>query len=152
MINNTDKCYSAETIVPIMKEIIKSGRECRLNVTGNSMSPTLKHKRDSVILVSPEKRYVKKGEIVFIQRDSCEYILHRVYKTYNDYFVMNGDNQQWCENVDYRQVIGVAKKIVRNNREISCDNRIYKLYVFIWMFLKNYRRQIYKEYSLIKKR
>lgn len=152
MINNTDKCYSAETIVPIMKEIIKSGRECRLTVTGNSMSPTLKHKRDSVILVSPEKRYVKKGEIVFIQRDSGEYILHRVYKTYNDYFVMNGDNQQWYENVDYRQVIGVAKKIIRNNREISCDNRIYKLYVFIWMSLKNYRSQIYKGYSLIKKR
>ena len=46
-------------IVPIMEEIINGGGQCKLRVTGYSMTPILKHLRDSVILTSP--RINKKG-------------------------------------------------------------------------------------------
>lgn len=48
-------------IVPIMEEIINSGGQCKLRVTGYSMTPILKHLRDSVILTSPRIRKNKKG-------------------------------------------------------------------------------------------
>lgn len=152
MISASNNLLETDKVVDIMDNIIAAGGECKLVVTGNSMFPTLKHKRDSVILVSPSKRCVKKGEIVFIQRENGEYILHRVYKTYEDYFIMNGDNQEWCENIRFNSVIAVAKKIVRKNKEISCDNLIYRSYVYLWMMLKNHRKQIYRLYSYIRRK
>ena len=65
---------------------------------------------------------------------------------------MNGDNQQWCEKVRFDQVIAVVKKIVRKDKEISCDNNLYKLYVSTWIILKNHRNKIYKIYSYIRKK
>ena len=62
--------YSEKDIVPIMEEVIKSGGSCKLRVTGYSMNPTLRHLKDSVVLVSPQKRAPKKDEIVFIKRDT----------------------------------------------------------------------------------
>ena len=95
-------------IVPIMEEIINSGGQCKLRVTGYSMTPILKHLRDSVILTSPRIRKIKKGEIVFIQRKTGEYVLHRVLKIIDDEtFIMNGDAQQWVEVVKNLSLIHI---------------------------------------------
>lgn len=152
-----NKVFKGEKIVPIMKEILDKGGECKLVVTGNSMFPTLKNKESSVIITSLNKRKVKKGEIVFIQRDSGEYILHRVYKIIdNNKFIMNGDAQEWVEVVRFDQVIGVVKTILHNNnddkdKEIYCDDSIYKLKILLWMKCRKFRRNIFKGYSLLKK-
>lgn len=139
-------------IVPIMEEIINSGGQCKLRVTGYSMTPILKHLRDSVILTSPRIRKIKKGEIVFIQRKTGEYVLHRVLKIIDDEtFIMNGDAQQWGEVVKNNQVIGVCCKIVRNNKEISCDNLIYKCVIKIWQLCMPIRHIIFKMNATIKK-
>ncbi|WP_455537625.1 S24/S26 family peptidase [Terrisporobacter sp.] len=139
-------------IVPIMEEIINGGGKCRLRVTGYSMTPILKHLRDSVILTSPKNRTIKKGEIVFIQRKSEQYVLHRVIKIIDDEtFIMNGDAQQWTEIVKINQVIGVCCKIIRKDKEISCDNLLYKLFIKLWQFNMPIRHLIFKLNSLIKK-
>ena len=52
---NKNTSYNEKDIVPIMEEVIKSGGSCKLRVTGYSMNPTLRHLKDSVVLVSPEK-------------------------------------------------------------------------------------------------
>ena len=138
-------------IVPIMEEIIKSGGQCKLRVTGYSMTPILKHLRDSVILTSPQNRAIKKGEIVFIQRDTGQYVLHRVLKIIDDEtFVMNGDAQQWTEIVKNKQVIGVCSKIIRKDKEISCDNLLYKLIIKVWQCSMPIRHIIFKANSLCK--
>ena len=84
MNNKEFNSKDGKEIVPIMEEIIKSGGQCKLRVTGYSMTPILKHLRDSVILTSPQNRAIKKGEIVFIQRDTGQYVLHRVLKIIDD--------------------------------------------------------------------
>ena len=142
---------SGKDIVPIMEEIIKSGGNCKLRVTGYSMTPILKHLRDSVVLTSPTIRKIKKGEIVFIQRDSGQYVLHRVYKIIDENsFIMNGDAQQWVETVRNDQVIGVCSSIIRNNKEISCDNYIYKCIIKLWQFFMPIRHYIFKINSFLK--
>lgn len=139
-------------IVPIMEEIIKNGGQCKLRVTGYSMTPILKHLRDSVILTSPQNRAIKKGEIVFIQRDTGQYVLHRVLKIIDDEtFVMNGDAQQWTEIVKNKQVIGVCCKIIRKGKEISCDNLLYKLIIKLWQLSMPIRHIIFKMNYLLKK-
>ena len=77
---NKNTSYNEKDIVPIMEEVIKSGGSCKLRVTGYSMNPTLRHLKDSVVLVSPQKRKTLKNEIVFIKRDSGKHVLHRIIK------------------------------------------------------------------------
>ena len=116
------------------------------------MTPILKHLRDSVILTSPKTRAIKKGEIVFIQRSTGQYVLHRVLKIIDDEtFVMNGDAQQWTEIVKNKQVIGVCSKIIRKDKEISCDNLLYKLIIKVWQLFMPLRHIIFKINSLLKR-
>lgn len=145
MDNYVYTCKDGKEIVPIMEEIIKNGGQCKLRVTGYSMTPILIHLRDSVILKSPENRPIKKGEIVFIKRRTGQFVLHRVYKIIDEKtFVMNGDAQQWVEIVNNDQVIGVCSSIIRNNIEISCDNWKYKSIIKIWQFFRPIRNYIFK--------
>lgn len=144
--------YSEKDLVPIMEEVIQSGGSCKLKVTGYSMTPTLRHLKDSVVLVSPEKRKPKKNEIVFIKRDTGKHVLHRVRKIIDDKaFIMNGDAQQWTEVVRFDQVIGVVESFYRGDKEISCDNKKYKMYVKLWVLCKPIRPLIFRFRNLVRK-
>ena len=112
-----------------------------LTVTGYSMSPTLKHERDQVILVSRTCRPEKKGEIVLFCRPFGDCILHRIKKELPDgRLMMNGDIQSWCEVIRREQIVAVVSEMVRKERRISCDNRVYRAYVWLWMRLFPCRR------------
>lgn len=151
MKNQEFNSKDGKEIVPIMEEIIKNGGQCKLRVTGYSMTPILKHLRDSVILTSPNNRSIKNGEIVFIQRLTGQYVLHRVIKIIDkDTFIMNGDAQQWTEIVKNEQVIGVCSHIVRNNKTICCDNFIYKTVVKLWQLFMPVRNYIFKINAKVK--
>ena len=144
--------YSEKDLVPIMEEVIQSGGSCKLKVTGYSMTPTLRHLKDSVVLVSPEKRQPKKNEIVFIKRDTGKHVLHRIRKIIDDQsFIMNGDAQQWTEVVRFNQVIGVVDSFYRGDKEVSCDNIKYKNYVNLWVLCKPIRPLIFKFRNLVRK-
>ena len=56
---------------------------------------------------------------------------------------MNGDAQGWTEVVRNDQVIAYVKKIERKGNEISCDNKIYKFVIYIWMKLRPYRYKMH---------
>ena len=138
------KEFKGLDLVPIIKEAIKNDGEFKLLVSGNSMSPVLKDKRDYVYLKSIENHTLKKGDIVFIRRDTGEYVLHRVYKIIeNKGFIMNGDAQGWTEVVRKDQVIAYVKRIERKGIEIKCSNIIYKFIIFIWMKLRPYRYKMH---------
>ena len=144
--------YSEKDLVPIMEEVIQSGGSCKLKVTGYSMTPTLRHLKDSVVLVSPEKRQPKKNEIVFIKRDTGKHVLHRIRKIIDDQsFIMNGDAQQWTEVVRFNQVIGVVDSFYRGDKEVSCDNIKYKTYVKLWVLCNPIRPLIFKFRNLVRK-
>ena len=144
--------YSEKDLVPIMEEVIQSGGSCKLKVTGYSMTPTLRHLKDSVVLVSPEKRQPKKNEIVFIKRDTGKHVLHRIRKIIDDQsFIMNGDAQQWTEVVRFNQVIGVVDSFYRGELEVSCDNIKYKTYVKLWVLCKPIRPLIFRFRNLVRK-
>lgn len=149
---NKNTSYSEKDLVPIMEEVIKSGGSCKLRVTGYSMTPTLRHLKDSVVLVSPQKRKPKKDEIVFIRRDSGKHVLHRIRKIIDENsFIMNGDAQQWTEVVRFDQVIGVVESFYRGNKLISCDNKKYKIYMKLWVICKPIRPLIFRARNLVKK-
>lgn len=119
---------TSDELVPIMKETLNSSLPFVLSVTGLSMRPTLRKKGDKVELLSKEQRAVKKGELVFFERENGTCILHRVLKISGETLTVNGDAQPWTETVSMSQVIGVANRLCRKGKWINCDSFSYKLY------------------------
>lgn len=151
MLNHSNKStpVDSEDLVSIIKQTFDSGGIFRLLVTGGSMFPFIKHMRDSVILTHPSKRKLKRGEIVFIEREPNILVLHRVFKMKPDGFIMNGDAQLWDEFVPFSQVFAVVSKIERKGRLISCDNKLYRFISELWMLLRPFRGFIFKCAGLI---
>ena len=66
-----------------LRELTEEGRQVSLVVSGNSMAPFLIHGRDTVWFEKP-KRPLKRGDIVFFQRDDGSFILHRIRRVHKN--------------------------------------------------------------------
>ena len=67
----------------MLRELIGQGHRVSVRVAGNSMSPFLKHGRDTVFFTAPDSE-IKKGDIVFYTRPNGQYIMHRVCRVNPD--------------------------------------------------------------------
>ncbi len=141
----TLKALKKRDMVPLIKESFMLSSRFVLVVTGSSMRPTLKHLKDKVELVPLSNRAVKKGDIILFEREGEDCILHRVIKVCDDNtFIVNGDAQTWTEKVAYKQIIAVVSHIYKNDKRISCDNILYRLYCSLWRILKPLRPLLIK--------
>lgn len=147
--NPTLVSIPGQQLFPAVEDILEDGTQFKLVVTGNSMRPFLKHKRDSVTLTSITNHTIKRGDIVLIRRHSDTYVLHRVQKLQSDGFIMNGDAQTWDEFVPFIQVIAIVSRIERKGRLISCDNRTYRILSEVWMLLRPVRGLLFRSVGLL---
>lgn len=111
---------------------------------GTSMWPMLRNRRDTVYLVKPEGR-LKKYDLPVYRRSDGTHVMHRCIKVLPDSYVMCGDHQFIPEHgVKDSQVIAVAKGFYRDEKYISCDNPLYKLYYHFWCMSLFLRRVMLK--------
>jgi len=133
------------------EEIIeKQGFLIYTNV-GMSMLPILREGRD-LMYIEKIKEPLKKYDAVLFRRDNIkgrgEYVLHRILKVYknNTYFII-GDSSFHGEVVKKENIIGILKKVKRDQETIDCDSFKYKLFVrYIWFIypLRYFKRMIVK--------
>lgn len=143
----------ANSLFPMVQEIIEQGKCVRMGVSGTSMYPFLRDGIDSVEFVNVDFPDLSKGDIVLICRKSGAYIMHRVLKKYEDCFYMVGDAQQWIEGPIYKdQVIAKAVAVWRKDRRISVDDPAYRALTQFWLILRPWRIQIISIYKRIKNR
>lgn len=131
-------------LAALIEQTVSEGGSFRLLATGNSMFPFLRSGRDFVELVSPERRRPGRNEIVLFRRKNqppaSSYVLHRVLRTLPDgTLVMNGDSQNWTEEIAPGQVIAVAETILRGPRALSCGNPLYRFAVNLWRLTRPLR-------------
>ncbi|MDD4239235.1 MAG: S24/S26 family peptidase [Desulfotomaculaceae bacterium] len=125
---------------PLLTEVLENAGEVTLTITGNSMLPLLRHRRDKVCLVKPDGK-LKKYDIPLFLRADGKYILHRIVGVKADGYVIIGDNQYLKEyQVRHSQVIGVVKGFWRNGKFISCDDFGYRVYSRLWVYGYPFRR------------
>ena len=65
--------------VSVLRDIAEEGKIVPMLIAGSSMSPFLCHNRDYIYFTRPE-RELRRGDMVFYQRDSGQYVMHRIYK------------------------------------------------------------------------
>ena len=138
-------------IEPTIREIVEVGGVVRLVVTGHSMLPTLVEKRDSVLLVKPNK--IKKGDIVLYQRKNGDYVLHRIVKKKNGIFYLCGDNQTAVEYPIYKeQIFGLVTGIVRKGKIIPVTDVKYRIASSVWTNFIKLRPFILRNYVKMKRK
>ncbi|SEH38390.1 hypothetical protein SAMN02910265_00230 [Ruminococcus flavefaciens] len=113
------------------EQLAKNGKLIYTN-KGDSMMPLIKQDRD-LLIITPVEGRLKKYDVPLYKRDSGQYVLHRILKVRNDDYVICGDNRYSKEyGITDKHIIGVLSGVVRNGKEISVNDRKYKLYVHLW--------------------
>ena len=150
MNNPTVKTIDALTEGDELENVLKSGCEFPLRVTGHSMRPFLKEKRDTVWLISCDSPKI--GQIVLFRRSDGHFVLHRVRKIRKDgSLTVNGDAQTWTETIRKDQVIARVTAVARDGKRKSCGSFSVRLRDALWYPTRPIRPFIFKAYSLIRK-
>lgn len=82
-------------LYPLIKEVIDEGGTFRLFPRGISMEPLLHAGDDSVLL--GEAKDIECGDVLFYQRESGQYVIHRLIEKRKGTFTMCGDHQKNLE-------------------------------------------------------
>lgn len=109
-----------------------NGGRARLTVTGYSMMPMLRNRRDTVELVAAQGQR-RKGDIILYRRENGQFVLHRIIARESTGYLCCGDNQAVREPVAPEQVIAVVDAFYRNGKKYTMDNAGYRLYTAIWV-------------------
>lgn len=137
-------------ISPLIEEILAAGGTAEITVTGNSMYPMLKHRRSQVRLAAPGD--IRIGDIPLYRRDNGAYILHRIVGMEGEVCTCCGDHQWHMEKgIRTEQILAVVTGFKRENRWVSCENPIYRLYWRLWVGIRPLRRLVFGGIRRIKR-
>lgn len=113
---------------------LDSGAKATIVVSGNSMHPMLRHRRDSVTMEKITD-FAEVGDVLFYQRSAGKYVLHRVVRvSAPGRYICSGDNQCDHEEVIHDQVIARVVSFTNRGRHIACTALGYRVYT--WCFVK----------------
>ena len=98
------------------RDIIESKGFLVSTIVGISMYPLLRQRKDSVHLVKIDKP-LKKNDVILYQRDSGQYVLHRLIKIKNGKYIFCGDNQWQKEyGITDRHIIALMEGYYRKEK------------------------------------
>lgn len=131
-----------ESLVQILETQLQLGGRANLVVTGDSMYPTLRHRKDMVELVPPPDK-LKRGDLILYRRESGQYILHRIIsRPKGDGFFCSGDNQWERESVSQPQVMALVDRFTRKGKTYRINDLSNRLWVGAWCWLFPVRRPL----------
>ena len=117
----------------IMLQLEKNKR-ANLTVTGCSMMPMLRHRKDQVVLI-PLAGNCKPGDIILYRRENGRYVLHRIIRLIENGYICCGDNQAEEEIVMHDQLIAIVNSFIRNGKTYTVDDFWYRAYTLVWVKL-----------------
>lgn len=79
------------------------------------MEPMLRQNRDLVVIQVPSLRLKRLDDALYKREE--KYVLHRVIKVKDGYYLIRGDNSYVIEKVPYEAVIGVLAFFKRKGKE-----------------------------------
>lgn len=140
-----DGCNDKFTTV--LLTMLNENMDVTITITGDSMLPLWKHKRDSVTLSICNKNTLKKGGVPLYRRETGQYVLHRIIKANDSSYDICGDAQWQIEyGVPKENIIAVVKSFKRKGKEYNCDCMWTELYSKVWILLLPFRGIIFKSY------
>lgn len=135
--------------VSVLRELVKEGKEVSMLIAGSSMAPFLVHQRDYIYFKKPE-RNLRKGDMVFFERNNGQYVMHRIWKVKPDGYYIVGDAQTEIEGpVREEQIFAIITKVRRKNQWIAPGDFWWEFFEHIWIRMVPVRRIVMKLYAKI---
>lgn len=137
--------------LPVLIDIINTGKDVSLLISGNSMTPFLCHQRDTIIISKPDGHFYK-GQMVFYIRKNGQYVMHRIHHIdENGHLYIVGDAQEMIEGpINKEQVFGVIHKVIRKGRIIEKGDFWWDFFEKVWIRIVPLRKYLVKIYGFIK--
>ena len=137
--------------VSVLKDMVEQGMEVSMTVVGTSMEPFLVHNRDKIYFRKPEGT-IKKGDMVFYQRESGAYVMHRVMKVKKQQYYMAGDHQTFLEGpIEKKQIFAKVVSVEKDGVWITEEDKLWKFYAVWWRRLFWLRKVVNKLRRIIGK-
>lgn len=134
-----EKDLKMEQLMPLIRERLAAGQTVRFSPRGVSMLPMLRQGLDSVVL-SPLPDKLEKYDLPLYQRESGQYVLHRIVAVGETYTCL-GDNQFALEyGLTHSQMIAVVTAFYRGEKYHSVKEPGYRLYCRLWYGSRGLRR------------
>lgn len=143
------KFVDTREYVSVLRELTEQGKEVGLIISGSSMSPFLIHQRDYICFKKPDRK-LKKGDMVFYQRDSGQFVMHRIWKIRPDGYYIVGDAQTEIEGpVREEQIFALITKVQRKGKWLAPGDFWWEFFEHIWIHMIPIRRMIMKIYAKV---
>lgn len=134
-----EKQVPLEALMSLIRETLEAGKSVQFSPKGTSMLPMLRQGVDSVTL-SPLPEQLSKYDIPLYQRDSGQYVLHRIVKV-GETFTCMGDNQFAPESgIRREQMIALVTAFHRGEKEYVVSSLSYGIYCRLWHYSRPARR------------
>ncbi len=98
---------------------------------GDSMEPLL-YTGKTTVLIEKNDADLKKHDISLYRRPDGKFVMHRVVRVKEDFYITRGDNRFTSERVPKDWVLGVVTQISRKGKTFDVTNKKYRLYVRFW--------------------
>lgn len=145
------KTINTREYVGLLKQLVEEGETVSMRIVGSSMSPFLIHDRDLITFKAPE-RELKKGDMVFFQRESGQYVMHRIYAVKPDGYYMVGDAQTEIEGpIRREQIFAVIIKVRRKDKWMDPGDFWWNFFERVWINIIPVRKAVVVFYSLVYK-
>lgn len=145
------KTINTREYVGLLKQLVEEGESVSMRIVGSSMSPFLIHDRDLITFKAPE-RELKKGDMVFFQRESGQYVMHRIYAVKPDGYYMVGDAQAEIEGpISREQIFAVIIKVRRKDKWMEPGDFWWNFFERVWINIIPLRKVVTVFYSLVYK-
>lgn len=145
------KTINTREYVGLLKQLVEEGETVSMRIVGSSMSPFLIHDRDLITFKAPD-RELKKGDMVFFQRESGQYVMHRIYAVKPDGYYMVGDAQTEIEGpISREQIFAVIIKVRRKDKWMEPGDFWWNFFERVWINIIPVRKAVVVFYSLVYK-
>lgn len=116
-----------------LRGIVEEGHEASMVIAGNSMSPFLIHQRDVICFQKPDSP-LRVGDMVFYQRRSGRYVMHRICRVRPEGFYLVGDAQTEMEGpISRDQIFARIVKVRRKDKWMEPGSFWWEFFARVWI-------------------
>ena len=141
------KVVDTTEYVSMLRGLVEEGREVSMVVAGNSMAPFLVHRRDSICFRAPD-RALRAGDMVFYQRATGQYVMHRICRVRREGYDIVGDAQTQIEGpVRREQIFALVTKVQRKGQWIGPGSFWWEFFARVWIHVIPLRPALLRAYQ-----
>ena len=135
-----------------LEQLLQEGNIIRLKPQGFSMYPLFIPGRDEALIQQVPVTSLKRNDVALYRRNQGILVLHRIVRVTADGYYMTGDNQYEIEGpLRPDQFRGRLTAVIRDGRQISVRNPLYRFLSSLWLFLRPIRPFFHELCALLRR-